>query len=744
MEDGTSRTVRQRGDEFFNWSEAEDGFAVVRGVSGRWQYATRAKGRWVPAGMTRAQRGLEGRASDPPSRTSLFALAAATDGSSAAGTLSTTPVTTLATPPTPTNLVIILVSFADMAISTTASEWNTKFFGASGKTVKTFYKQASKDRFWFNPANETQGTTNDGVISVTLAINHPNETAPTALTQAAVSAALTAADPYINYAAFNGDGNAYLSTPELHLVLVFAGYEYAYSSAYTPAIWAHHWSLSSPPRLDGITLGSATGGGGYAAFGEYHTTHVATIGVICHELGHNLNLPDLYDTDNSSDGVGTHCLMGAGNWGSAYGEPYQGQTPVLPSAYCRQFLGFSDVQTASGAGGVYSLIQVSDSTNLADMVRLNTPDSKQYFLVENRRVSGFDAGLYTYTGSSSGGGLAVWHIDENMSNNDTDTQRLVDLEEAASPVLDVPGLPLGRLQNYYYAGNATRFDETTWPSNTLNGGAVSLTRVYNVSASGAQMTFTGDNGASLITLAEALDVAQTQAFTTGTPAWKWQTATTHDSSDAAQSGTISSSAKTSYFSTVVTGPVQVAYWWKHAANGTETLRFLLDGAPLVSTGVTNWTQQSHTVSTGVHTGRWEFVTTRSKNQGSTSAAYVDQLTVTPLTAALAVSGPTLSFPWTGGTAQIAVRNTGNTALLWRTATAAWCPLSPTNGTLAAGATQQVAVACATNWVRLVPRSGTLTVTATNAFGVVVSGSPTALPLSQAGRPANPATVFRVQ
>ena len=744
MEDGTRRQVRQHGDEFFNWTEAEDGFAVARGTNGRWQYATRAKGRWVPAGMTPQQRGREGRAGDP---TPSPLQAAAAESASSATTLSTVPVTPLGTTPAAAKLLVILVSFADKSITTAASAWSDTFFGASGKTVNTFYKQASKTRFYFNPAQETEGTANDGVISVALATNHPNEGQNTgAGTLAAVTAALTAADPYINYALYNYDGNAYLSTSELHLVLIFAGYENSYSSTYTPLLWAHHWSLSSPPKLDNVYLGSSSGGGGYAAVGEYHDTHAATIGVICHELGHNLTLPDLYDTDGSSDGVGTHCLMGGGSWGSASYSESAGQTPVLPSAYCRQLIGFSDVQAASGEGATYALLQVSDSTNLADMVRLNTSVSKEYFLVENRQATGFDAGLYYYTRSSSGGGLAVWHIDESKTDNTTDTRRLVDLEEAASPSLDVFDYPLGSIQNYYYSGNVTRFDETTWPSNTLNAGGVSLTRLYNVSAPGAQMTFTGDNGASLTTLAAALDVALTQMFTAGTPTWTWQTATTHDGVDAAQSGTVSFTAKTSSLETVVTGPTLVSFWWKNSGGSSETLSVLIDSvqqASLANTGL--WTQRSLTVGLGTHALRWSYVTTKSRNnQGTSSAGYVDQLTLTPLVASMAVDAPSLAFPWTGGSAQLAVRNTGNTALMWPAASAAWCPLSPNSGTLMVGATQLVSVACATNWVRLASRTATLTVAATNAFGTVASGSPAAFPLAQAARPTGPATLFSVR
>ena len=40
-----------------------------------------------------------------------------------------------------------------------------------------------------------------------------------------------------------------------------------------------------------------------------------TIGVFVHEMGHGFwNLPDLYDTDGSSEGIGSWSLMAGGSW----------------------------------------------------------------------------------------------------------------------------------------------------------------------------------------------------------------------------------------------------------------------------------------------------------------------------------------------------------------------------------------------------------------------------------------------
>ncbi len=129
-----------------------------------------------------------------------------------------------------------------------------------------------------------------------------------------------AADPYVNFASFDTGDHA-LTCHELHIVVVVAGGEAADSSP-SPSVYAHRWWLDTSvpaPVLDGVTVCDGSLGGSYAQMGEMQPGHMATIGGPCHELGHDLGLPDLYDTgtgpgEPTSFGIGVYCLMSYGCW----------------------------------------------------------------------------------------------------------------------------------------------------------------------------------------------------------------------------------------------------------------------------------------------------------------------------------------------------------------------------------------------------------------------------------------------
>jgi len=48
------------------------------------------------------------------------------------------------------------------------------------------------------------------------------------------------------------------------------------------------------------------------------SSQIMPVGTVAHETGHGFGLPDLYDTDGTSEGVGEYSLMGSGNYTSPF------------------------------------------------------------------------------------------------------------------------------------------------------------------------------------------------------------------------------------------------------------------------------------------------------------------------------------------------------------------------------------------------------------------------------------------
>jgi M6 family metalloprotease-like protein len=137
---------------------------------------------------------------------------------------------------------------------------------------------------------------------------------------------------------------------------------------------------------------------------------VDPLGVWVHEFGHWLGLPDLYCTSFVCipDGVGKWSLMGDGIYNRVGGAPY-GSSPAELDAWSKVLLGWvTPVQAASLDPGAVRLAPMEAEPVVYKLPASSDPVAAgQYFLLENRQQTGWDAGL-------PGHGLLVWLVDESV------------------------------------------------------------------------------------------------------------------------------------------------------------------------------------------------------------------------------------------------------------------------------------------------------------------------------------------
>ena len=209
--------------------------------------------------------------------------------------------------------------------------------------------------------------------------------------------AILAADPFVNYAAYDTNGNNSLTADELFVVVVAAGNETSFGGACAPSVWGHVWNIFmvTPPVVDGKQVAATFPG--YGQFGEMHCTtssppgQMATIGIMAHELGHLYNLPDLYDRDGSSEGVGDWSLMGGASW---LGVARAGDTPALMDPWSKARLGWV---TPTRVIGTLPNQSIAASATKAAIYQFRAGSAVtrtgEYFLLENRQRIGYDAAL---------------------------------------------------------------------------------------------------------------------------------------------------------------------------------------------------------------------------------------------------------------------------------------------------------------------------------------------------------------
>jgi len=269
------------------------------------------------------------------------------------------------------------------------------------------------------------------------------------------------ADPTLNFADYIQ--NYIGGIPHISfLAVVHAG---AGAEAGANNIWSHRWDFRvvsgtsyTTNDIDPVSGFNVIIDGPYAIMpersgGNNNSGSLIEIGVFCHEFGHIFGIPDLYDTDGSSEGLGNWCLMAGGSWGGNGQSP---ETPVHPSAWVKKELGWVTPINITSYQGSLSVPNVEENPIVYRMWREGTI-TQQYFLIENRQKIGFDINIYD-------SGFLIFHVDDAQSNNQNEDHYMVDLEQADG--LRQLNIGIGRGDPgdpFPGSTNNTRFDWNTNP-----------------------------------------------------------------------------------------------------------------------------------------------------------------------------------------------------------------------------------------------------------------------------------------
>ena len=403
--DGTTLTVTLHGDEFFHFTTTLDGYTVLKNAAGYYTYATLEGNDLVPGKLIArdaAQRttsdrdflamlpkGLTSTAQAQNGRRLLKSRNGAMRRVGSDGHMDYDRFRGL----------IILINYTDKKFSmSNASSFyddmvNTHdYTGYTLNGRKVRMTGSVRDYFYDNSAHLFDPVFDVvGPVEVNYPCTYPQSTS---FADVVFNAALDAADPLVDFNDYDTDGDGVVDM----VFFLVAGLSANYSGNNENYLWPHMWYLYYTPEHDGVSFGLYACSTEIAGW-EGYRSDVNGIGTFCHEFGHVLGLPDLYDTDYSGSGgesrnPGNWSIM-AGGSGSNYGR-----NPVGYSLYERYALGFTQPVVIDHEGPL--AIEPLDQSNLG--YRLNTPNDNEFFLIENRQPGKWDQFL-------PGKGMLVARVD---------------------------------------------------------------------------------------------------------------------------------------------------------------------------------------------------------------------------------------------------------------------------------------------------------------------------------------------
>lgn len=268
----------------------------------------------------------------------------------------------------------------------------------------------------------------------------------------------------VDFSQYDANNDGYID----NVSLVVAGYNEAEGGS-PSTIWPHYSTINNSTRYSGKRIS------GYLVISEYRGSGgkvQAGIGTYCHEFGHALGLPDLYNTQTGeATSVDQWDIMCSGSYNN------EGSTPPTYTAFERFMMGWLVPEQLSTAG--MRTLEPIETSNRAFLIaarkhnlKQTTPSPSEYFLIENRQAVGWDAGPKALVAS----GLLISHI---TFNNDAWNYNTFNNQNPLGYTIVSAGTdaPTRSSEMDVFPGSTMR---TTWTPTLNNGNTIdtlSLTQI---------------------------------------------------------------------------------------------------------------------------------------------------------------------------------------------------------------------------------------------------------------------------
>lgn len=355
----------------------------------------------------------------------------------------------------------LLIEFSDSPHLRTSEEMNDFFFSnkEGDKSLRNYYLELTNGTFDFIPGKYEAGDW------IKLPRKKADYNKDGSVSKLAKDVMTYLEKKGVDLAEYDNDGDKFVD----YCIFIQAGDPIQFSGSHV--FWPHSYAFQENIGYNGTRIYR------YNMTSEiFMANKLSPLQIICHEFYHYLGGWDLYSytKQSSSNAVGPWDIMAESNSFHIFGL----------SGFSRNYLGWLKPEIISESG-VYELNAIAGKGSKR-LYRINIPETKEYFLLENRYRTGIDS----WWEGVPDEGLVIYHIDGNIPITHQFNDGPPDKNHFAVWVED-PGAGLNKKDAAFsLEDNQTSFTPNTNPdSRNYNKDSQPAIFITEISKSGETISF---------------------------------------------------------------------------------------------------------------------------------------------------------------------------------------------------------------------------------------------------------------